>query len=67
MSDGQKAATNDRLVPVIVDLHGSGPVAAAAVTFRSFFLLIASFVFLLNLMPIWGQQAKPVMNSPALY
>lgn len=27
MSDGQKTATNDRLVSVIVDLHGRAPVA----------------------------------------
>ncbi len=66
MSDGQKAATNDRLISVIVDLRGSASVSAVAVILRSLLFLIC-FVFPLNLMSIWGQQTSPAMHTRALY
>jgi beta-glucosidase len=65
MSDGQKTATNDRLILVVVDLYHSASVSAALVILRS--LLIACSLFSLNSMPIWGQHTGSAIRPGALY
>jgi beta-glucosidase len=67
MSDGQKAATNDRSVSGTVDLYGKVSVSVVKVIFRSLFL-ITCFLFPLNSMPIWGQHTTTtVRDGNALY
>jgi beta-glucosidase len=66
MSDGRKAATNNRSISVIVDLRGSASVSAVAVILRSL-LFLTCFVFQLNLKSIRGQQTSPAMHTRALY